>query len=71
MSSKTDLIMTSAGSGEGDDAASVDSRGDPLPERRMGRDEEFEELLARCGNNSQMGFGYVFDLLSIFVELVS
>ena len=45
---KADFMMTSAGSGEGDDAASVDSRGDPLPERRMGRDEEFEELLARC-----------------------
>ena len=33
--------------GEGDDAASVDSRGELMPERRMGRDEEFEELLAR------------------------
>ena len=51
-------MVTSAGSGEGDDAASVDSRGDPLPERRMGRDEEFEELLARCGNNSRMGCSY-------------
>ena len=51
-------MVISAGSGEGDDAASVDSRGDPLPERRMGRDEEFEELLARCGNNSRMGCSY-------------
>ena len=47
----TIAFMTSAGSGEGDDAASVDSRGEPMPERRMGRDEEFEELLARCSNN--------------------
>ena len=37
--------MTFAGSG--DDAASVDSRGEHMPERRMGRDDEFEELLAR------------------------
>ena len=55
-------MVTSAGSGEGDDGASVDSRGDPLPERRMGRDEEFEELLARCGSNSQMLISYlIFD----------
>ena len=33
--------------GSGDDAASVDSRGELMPERRMGRDDEFEELLAR------------------------
>ena len=52
-------MVTSAGSGEGDDGASVDSRGDPLPERRMGRDEEFEELLARCGNDSRMFDSYL------------
>ena len=36
-----------AGSGDADDAASVDSRGELMPERRMRRDDEFEELLAK------------------------